>query len=455
MDNDASQSEFKDTKSSCRTYLLTYSQADLTLVPNLNEFSDIVLDAFSVGNSKVSIDYWATCMEDHTDGGKHYHMALKLNGTRRWSPIHDYIYKKQKISINFSTTNCGYLAAYRYVCKNKPYESVLHSANHPNLRNAKSPNSKKGFVKYSENSKRRQSTPQEPSTSRPAAKRRLSNCDVAKFLVQNEIKTDVELMSVANQRQSEGESDIYSFILNKSPKSLSDLINVTWKMHNAPAQLIREQKDRMTVILENKNNPCVEGCEGMWYVYARQLLKNNNINLYVFADALRECIKKGRSKNNNIILTGPTNCGKSFLLNPIELVYKCFVNPATGKYAWIGLEDCEAIYLNDLRWTPELIAWNDFLLLLEGQTVHIPRPKNQYCTDLLISRDNDLPILATSKSAVEFVGKYNQRDERETDMMSARWREFKFSVQIPRDEIKEIKPCPCCFCTLLIQGMDM
>ena len=331
MDNDASQTEYKDTKSSCRTYLLTYSRADLNLVPTTNSFSDIVLDAFSVGNSKVFIEYWATCIEDHSDGdGKHYHMALKLNGTRRWSPIHDYIYKKLKISINFSTSNCGYLAAYRYVCKNKPYESVLHSIDHPNLKNAKSPNSKKGFVKFSENSKKRRSNTHDMSTTRPTAKRRLSNCDVAKFLVKNEIKTDIELMSDANKRQSEGEPDLFSFVLNKSPKSLTDLITVTWKMHNAPKQIMSERKDRMTVIIENKNKPCVEGCEGMWYVYARQLLKNNNINLYVFADALRGCIKNGRKKNNNIILTGPTNCGKSFLLNPIELILKCFVTPVNG-----------------------------------------------------------------------------------------------------------------------------
>jgi len=57
------------------------------------------------------------------------------------------------------------------------------------------------------------------------------------------------------------------------------------------------------------------------------------------------------------MLVGPTNCGKSFLLNPIELMYNCFVNPASGKYAWVGLDEKEVAYLNDLRWTEELIRW--------------------------------------------------------------------------------------------------
>ena len=87
------------------------------------------------------------------------------------------------------------------------------------------------------------------------------------------------------------------------------------------------------------------------------------------------------------MLTGPTNCGKSFLLNPLELIFKCFMNPAAGKYAWVGLDQCEVAYLNDFRWSEELIKWNDFLLLLEGQTVHLPRPKNQFATDLEIERE--------------------------------------------------------------------
>ena len=215
------------------------------------------------------------------------------------------------------------------------------------------------------------------------AKRRLSNSEVAKFLVENDIKTDTHLMSVANQRQSEDQPDLFNFILNKSCKSLSELICVTWKMHSAPKTIERQHKCRLDLVVETADTACVEGCNGTWLVCARQVLKNNNINIYVFADALRECLKRGRKKNNNILLTGPTNCGKSFLLNPVELIFNCFVNPASGKYAWVGLDECELAYLNDFRWSAELIAWNEFLLLLEGQTGHLPRPKNQFATDWL------------------------------------------------------------------------
>ena len=85
-----------------------------------------------------------------------------------------------------------------------------------------------------------------------ALRKRLTNAEVAKFLVDNDIKTETQLMSIAKQGQSAEEPNLFNFILNKAGKSLSELIATTWKMHNA-------------------------------------------------------------KKNNNIILTSPTNYGKLFL----------------------------------------------------------------------------------------------------------------------------------------------
>ena len=135
-------------------------------------------------------------------------------------------------------------------------------------------------------------------------------------------------------------------------------------------------------------------------------------------------------------------------------MFDCFVNPAGGKYAWVGLDECQLLFLNDFRWSAELIAWNEFLLLLEGQTVHLPRPKNLFSSDIVITRENSMLILASSKAAIEHVGKYNVKDQRETDMMSSRWWEFNFTHQIPKDKIKDLEPCPRCFCTLEVQGID-
>jgi len=450
-----------DPSDSRRTYLLTYSKANMEKFPDCESFSKCVLQAFENGKSKSKVTQWATCIENHADGeSKHFHMAVKLSSTRRWKSVFEQLRKSEGINVNFSSKHCGYVAAYRYVCKNKPIEQVLHSEGHSNLSSAgSSPRTKKAMAQFSFNTKRRRESCENadtPTSSKKAMKpKRLSNIDIAEFLTAHKIKSVTELMVIAKQRHDDGEKDMYSFILNKSPKALSELVSTTWRMHNAPKIVERSNKSRLDILkVHITDRECTEGCSGEWFNCAKEILRNNKINMYTFADAIRQCIIKGRQKRNNVMLVGPTNCGKSFLLDPLECIYKAFMNPSSTSYAWVGLDECEVAYLNDFRYTTDCIKWSDFLLILEGQTVNLPRPKNQFSTDLTISRENTIPFFATSKGPIEYV-KYNVRDDVESEMMASRWNMFQFSNQITADKIKIVKPCPHCFANLVMQGSEM
>ena len=155
----------------------------------------------------------------------------------------------------------------------------------------------------------------------------------------------------------------------------------------------------------------------------------------------------GRGKNRNLLLTGPTNCGKSFLLNPLKVIYRTFCNPATGTFAWVGVENAECVLLNDFRWSAQMIPWHDPLLMLEGDVVHLPAPKTHYSTDICLQRDT--PIFATGKGPLIFV-KNGVIDQQETDMMSSRWRILKLHYQVPREAQREIPPCGKCFSNLIV-----
>ena len=144
-----------------------------------------------------------------------------------------------------------------------------------------------------------------------------------------------------------------------------------------------------------------------------------------------------------MLLTGPTNSGKTFLFDPLEVIFKSFVNPANDKYGWVGADQCEVIYLNDFRWNPSLITWKDLLLLLEGHTVKLPAPKNVYTKDVCIN--TDVPIFASADEEFVLYARDGKINQRETEMMSVRWRVYKFSRTIPKSEQIELKPCPRCF----------
>ena len=117
-------------------------------------------------------------------------MALKLSGTRRWRPVKK-TSERHGISVNFATENCGYVA------------EVLHSPNHSNMENIRSPKTKQALKFFSTNARKRRSeetcTETKPSSSTSTVKKpkRLSNSEVSDFMVKNNIRKASELMQVA------------------------------------------------------------------------------------------------------------------------------------------------------------------------------------------------------------------------------------------------------------------
>ena len=150
---------------------------------------------------------------------------------------------------------------------------------------------------------------------------------------------------------------------------------------------------------------------------ATDILNRNGIDVIVFAEAVRILLEKGHGKYRNIYLKGPANCGKTFLLNPLNLIYHTFSNPGTTTFAWVEAEYADVIFLNDFRWSKQIIPWHDLFLMLEGQLVHLPAPKSHYGKDATLS--SDVPLFCTAKEEISFV-KGGVLDARETEMMRVR-----------------------------------
>ena len=161
----------------------------------------------------------------------------------------------------------------------------------------------------------------------------------------------------------------------------------------------------------------------------------NGIELTEFATAIYNLLDKGRGKYRNVMLTGPANCGKTFLLKPLNSIYHTFKNPATGTFVWVGVENAECIFLNDFCWNEKIIQWHDLLLLLEGKPVYFPVPKTHFAEDILLK--SDIPVFAASKYKLAYV-KGRCIDAGETEMMSVRWNVLSLSQQIPEEEQTDI-----------------
>ena len=91
-----------------------------------------------------------------------------------------------------------------------------------------------------------------------------------------------------------------------------------------------------------------------WYECAMQVLQLNSINPYAFSDTIKNLLARGRGKIRNMRFRAP-NCGKTFLLKPLRIIFGAFINPPNGKYVWVGADQADLIVSQDFRWSSELI----------------------------------------------------------------------------------------------------
>ena len=64
-----------------------------------------------------------------------------------------------------------------------------------------------------------------------------------------------------------------------------------------------------------------------------QILTKNGIDYKTLAKALKTSLEKGRKKHLNIILHGPVDSGKTFLLQPVCSIFpNVFMNPASSTF---------------------------------------------------------------------------------------------------------------------------
>ena len=136
---------------------------------------------------------------------------------------------------------------------------------------------------------------------------------------------------------------------HKKKKSLSDLFASTKWLEAATERIQRASMSRMDLIGKAyQKDDCV--CEGQWLTCANQVMVSNGVHPHVFADRVRTLLSKRSGKLRNVIIFGPANCGKTFLLCPLEIIFKTFSNPANDKYGWVGAGKAEVIFLNHFCW---------------------------------------------------------------------------------------------------------
>ena len=415
-------------------YLITYSDADLEKVSTREAFADVWVEAFG----QEFVAHWACCLENHSEENKvHFHLAIKLTSLRRWKMLKEKVVRESDIVCNFQEFHTNYYDAFRYVTKEDA--DYVTSAGHPDL-------SKAPRTMGASSQKRHNVTDKEGKfgeRSVPTKKKKLDIQDVYDIIVNKELRTEQELFLLARRQKAEGKTDLLEFILRLSNKRRGEIIETAWKVNDSEKQQERQQKSLIEILREAGSKEC--RCKDQFVLSAVEVLRSNNIDEKHFKQTVLNALSEGRKKGNNLMVIGPANCGKTFLLRPLAEIYKTFVSPAHSTFAWVGAEKAEVVFLNDLRWSDKLISWSDFLNFLEGLPIHIQAPKTHFAGDILWEKKT--PIFATSSFRLR---KYDGgvMNEVETMMMDVRWTYIEFFKPIRTP--KEIAPCARCFSKFIL-----
>ena len=181
----------------------------------------------------------------------------------------------------------------------------------------------------------------------------------------------------------------------------------------------------MDVVYEYSKWQCAPECQGSWFECATQVLNQNGVAPVKFASSVRELLTNGRGTNRNLFITGPTNCGKTFLLKPLQTMFNTFSNLANDKYAFVAVADADMNF-------PKRLSMGQGNDTMEGFVV-IGRPAG---------------ALSYAKEPLQ---RWHLSDTRHPyEMMASRWKVFKFFHQIPLKDQREVLSCSICFSRLIL-----
>ena len=82
-------------------------------------------------NGCAKVTHWSCCLEEHKDGGLHFHLATKLDRNQGWISSKTHLIDAYGISVHYSNRHYNYYSAWRYVTKSNA--CYIEREGHPRL----------------------------------------------------------------------------------------------------------------------------------------------------------------------------------------------------------------------------------------------------------------------------------------------------------------------------------
>jgi hypothetical protein len=289
-----------------------------------------------------------------------------------------------------------------------------------------------------------------PKWHKHARQANLSPLQAYDIMVKHAVRDEAEAWALAKKLDREGDRALLAFLLEH--RCVATLINKMNVAVSCEENARRSQLGRIGLLEEIIEKGACECSEpGLWERLARQVLRNNSID-GVFQKAIYEALAHGRAKMMNIILVGPTNAAKTFLIKPLKSLYRVYEPPDSGSYPLEEILDKEIILFNDFTWDESFIKWPVLKRLLEGGSIPVARPKNRSNN---VEFTLDSPVIGTASTTIQLFVREGRRiilNHAETAQMNSRVRYIYLNQSIASESIRECRECAHCAAKLYMEG---
>ena len=95
---------------------------------------------------------------------------------------------------------------------------------------------------------------------------------------------------------------------------------------------------------------CKNVYKGEWYLYARQILQRNKINIYIYTETARGLLVSDCKMFQNIMVVGPANWRKTFTFKSLQVIFHEFCKPGSAampRYSLPNKKDTTARFLRE------------------------------------------------------------------------------------------------------------
>ena len=187
-----------------------------------------------------AVNYFVVGKKEHDEPGSyHYHAVIRLNSPTRWKFAKTFLKENFKIIVHFGVSGDMYAGAYRYATKSDKQPFIGHVLmKHPNLAKLSETYNRaimanSTFRKNCQQRELAELAPKKPKQNR------MKKGDVAMFIVENDIKNELQLLNIVTERRNLGDRCLYDYLMTMRKQAREELIVDAWYLLSLKTQVKR------------------------------------------------------------------------------------------------------------------------------------------------------------------------------------------------------------------------